>query len=138
MSHSRKANFSRLFKWRFNKKRVREVRKNWKNKYFKDFLDKQIFNYELGCDDYDVDLLSNHIPLFGETISDYSMQLYRALEEKITLNYGGMGGANFRHTLEDVAKLLKRDGFKYKFVKEFVLDFESRIYKEYIDESNKE
>lgn len=138
MSHSRKVNFNRLFDWKFNEKRVREVRRNWKNKHFKDFLDKQILNYELECDDFDIDLLKNHIPLLGETISDYSMQLYRALEDKITLNYGGMGEASFRHTLEEVAKLLKRDGFKYKFVKEFVLDFENRTYKEYVNESNKE
>ena len=131
-------NFKKLFDWRFDNKRVQTVRKNWKNKKFEDLLEKHIISYELECDDYDIDLLSNHIPLIGETISNYSMKLYRTLERIITLDGNGMGGVSFRHSLEDVARLIKRDGFRYKFVKEFVLEFENRLYEEYRKEANKE
>jgi len=127
-------NFKRLFDWRFDKKRVQKARKNWKNKKFEDLLEKHIISYELGCDDYDIDLLSNHIPLVGETISSYSMTLYRTLERIISLDGDGMGGVSFRHSLEEVARLLKRDGFRYRFVKEFVLEFENRLH----EEQNKE
>lgn len=131
-------NFKKLFDWKFDKKRVREVRRNWKNKKFEELLDRHIINYEIECDDYDEDLLKNHIPLLGEAISNYSMRLYRVLESTIILSGGGMGGVSFRHTIEDVTKLLKREGFKYKFVKEFVFDFENRLYEQYNHEANKE
>jgi len=104
---------------------------------FSDLLDRHILSYELECDDYDIDLLKNHIPLLGENISSYSMKLYRALEMIVVLVGGGMGGVSFRHSLEEVAKLLNRDGFKYKFVKEFVFDFENRLYMEYSQQVNK-
>jgi hypothetical protein len=133
----RKANFNRLFNWRFDKKRVKEVRKNWKNKRFKDLLEKHILSYELECDDYDIELLKNHIPLIGETISNYSIKLYKILEVIVTLIGGGMSGVSFRHSLDEVRNLLKQEGFEYKFVKEVVLDFESRLYKEYSDEISK-
>jgi len=140
--HSRKANFNRLFDWRFDKKRVREVRKNRKSKKFKDLLDRHILNYEvgfdLGLDDWDEDLLKNHIPLFGECASNYSMSLFYAIHGVVSLDGGGMGGISFRHSLEEVAKLMKREGFKYKFVKEFIFDFEDRLYKEYSEDVNKE
>ena len=105
-------------------------------------LDRHIFNYEvgfdLGLDDWDEDLLKNHIPLFGESVSVYSMNLFYSIQRLITLDGGGMGGVSCRHSLEEVAKLVKRDGFKYKFVKEFIFDFENRLYEEYSDDANKE
>ncbi len=92
----------------------------------------------MDLDDYDADLLKKHIPLFGESISNYSMSLYSLLENIITIEGGGMSGIHFRHSLVDIKELLEEEGFVYKFVKDIVVEFENRLYEEYAKEINEE
>jgi len=89
-------------------------------------------------DDYDIDFLKTNIPLFGETISQYSIELYRVTESIVELSGGGMGGLSFKNSTEETASLIERYGFKYEFVKDFILEFEAKLYKEYSDILEKE
>ena len=64
-------------------------------------------------------------------------RFFRFMREHIELESNGMG-VSLRESKANIKKLLKTEGYEYKYYKDFIMQYESKLLTQYHDKQEKD